>query len=557
MLALLGEEEEAARAALIRRLAHEADEVVATSHLPPFRRRAREEAARPSGNSQQSLRGLCRIAPVCGRHLQVRLVQRADTSRVHAHKPRSSRMRRPRQWQRRWRRKCLVGHDTRQGGCDAVHDDEPNSAPRAAALPRASLSTRPQPRPCSRQGCRWAPTATSHADRRRGAHRRVRGRGKGNRFLADLCTADSLLHVVDASMLTDASGNPTEAAYGHEQPPPPQQQPKPEELASSGVGGGAEAEIEWVSREIHLWVFTNLQAKKDTWRKRPQRLNGMFTGYGASPSLVEGVLRRAAAAAVSEARGGGGEPRPQGLSQSQMAHDPATTIARFAAESEAQLHRLVAHFVASRWPTAVALNKSDHPSAAKRIAACRARFPHRAMVPTSTKRSSKRCMPTRRRAPTSCWGSSELGSNVLDALSQCVALRPPTLVFPCASLQTLALLTRCSPQADDGAPVSHCLQMWPRSTVGDAFAVCKRQQLCSGDFAPARGGHLGGQPSDRGRGVVERPQPRRCARMTSRARASLSCGCRAPARASGSTSRRCSHFMYSRTPQSSCSSNDL
>ena len=46
---------------------------------------------------------------------------------------------------------------------------------------------------------------------------------------------------------------------------------------------------------------------------------------------------------------------------------------------------MVAHFVASRWPIAVALNKADAPSAAARIEGARRRVPHRRMVPTSAR----------------------------------------------------------------------------------------------------------------------------------------------------------------------------
>ena len=337
------------------------------------------------------------------------------------------------------------------------------------------------------------------------------GRGKGNQFLADLCTADALLHVVDASCLTDAGGNPTESAYGHHLSGEGEGKGEGEgeggckdgggqdggqNGGSSGRGGGgggearaadagAEGEIEWVAREIHLWVFTNLKTKLNTWRKRPQRLNGMFTGYGASPLLVEGVLRRAAAAAVAEALQGGGGGPPQGLTHSQMAHDAAATIARFASESEVHLHRLVAHFVATRWPTAVALNKADHPSSTARIAACRARFPHRALVATSARAELEalaRSEQARQYLPP---GAVAVSSNVLDAISRCVALRPPTLCFPCAALHSLTPLTRGA--AGEAPPLRDCLQLRPRSTVGDAFAACKRSQLCSGDFVRAEG----------------------------------------------------------------------
>ena len=69
-----------------------------------------------------------------------------------------------------------------------------------------------------------------------------------------------------------------------------------------------------------------------------------------SPLLVE-ALRRAAAAAVAEALQGGGGGPPQGLTHSQMAHDAAATIARFASESEVHSpagRALCRHAVADR-----------------------------------------------------------------------------------------------------------------------------------------------------------------------------------------------------------------
>ena len=96
------------------------------------------------------------------------------------------------------------------------------------------------------------------------------------------------------------------------------------------------------------------------------------------------------------------------------------------------------------------------------------------------------------------WGST----GVLDAVSACVALRPPTLCFPVSSLVTLAPLaagaglpssaaaTPADGEADFGGtppPLRDGLQMRPLSTIGDVFSACKRLGLCSGDYVRAEG----------------------------------------------------------------------
>ena len=126
------------------------------------------------------------------------------------------------------------------------------------------------------------------------------GKGKGNQFLSDLCTADALVHVVDASGLTDRGGNLTDLAFddggnltdlafddGGNQDEAlnevPTTTPTPVEAAAAAAVGavvgtpaaeedGAEIvdEMRWVPRESHLRVMTNLKAKMATWRKRPQ-----------------------------------------------------------------------------------------------------------------------------------------------------------------------------------------------------------------------------------------------------------------------------------------------
>ena len=68
------------------------------------------------------------------------------------------------------------------------------------------------------------------------------GRGRGNQFLADLCTADVLIHVVDASGLTDDGGNLNARAFA-----------APEEATQAAEAAADTAvarEVEWVAEEV-------------------------------------------------------------------------------------------------------------------------------------------------------------------------------------------------------------------------------------------------------------------------------------------------------------------
>ena len=322
------------------------------------------------------------------------------------------------------------------------------------------------------------------------------GKGKGNQFLADLCTADALIHVVDASGMTDQGGHATFEA---------------DALSATEAGGAAAAEVEWVHREIHLWVFKNLQAKLSTWRKRPEKLVGMFTGYGCSPLLVEAALKRAASAALSAS-----DPRtaPGGGPSPLAGPEVLLAMARLAAESEEQLHRIAAHFVVARWPICLALNKSDHAATVNAaIEELRRRMPSRAIVATSARAELALLETLGRSLPAGCGLEvlhtllevtqerthgdtipsttadrsmiehvlSTFGTTgVLDAISRCVQLRPPVLCFPTSNFSTLAPLTGEGQLPD-------CVALRPLSTVGDAYAACKRLGLCSGDFVRAEG----------------------------------------------------------------------
>ena len=66
-----------------------------------------------------------------------------------------------------------------------------------------------------------------------------KGRGKGNRFLDDVCEADVLIHIVDGSGNMDEQGH-------------------------SNGGGDPVSDIEWIYAEIHRWIADNVWAKWST-----------------------------------------------------------------------------------------------------------------------------------------------------------------------------------------------------------------------------------------------------------------------------------------------------
>ena len=86
-----------------------------------------------------------------------------------------------------------------------------------------------------------------------------KGRGRGNAFLNDLCDADVLIHVVDASGRTDGGGNKIDG--------------------SGGALYDVSKDVEWVSQEIHRWIFENVRRKWKTILRDPTHLPKMFTGW--------------------------------------------------------------------------------------------------------------------------------------------------------------------------------------------------------------------------------------------------------------------------------------
>ena len=177
-----------------------------------------------------------------------------------------------------------------------------------------------------------------------------KGRGKGNRFLADLCDADVLVHVVDVTGQADRDGNAiisTAATTDSSDTVP----------VSEDKGSSPMEDAEWIREELHRWIYGNVRGKWNsvlactrtkvpgsklpTGKPAPlatqqqrdraaQRVLALFTGYQGPRWCVELAAERA------------------GL----VLEHAATWMAR-------DLHRMVAHFLSIRFPVCLALNKID------------------------------------------------------------------------------------------------------------------------------------------------------------------------------------------------------
>jgi ribosome-binding ATPase YchF (GTP1/OBG family) len=172
-----------------------------------------------------------------------------------------------------------------------------------------------------------------------------KGRGKGNRFLADLCDADVLVHVVDVTGRADKDGN---AVFSEEPAIGVGADERREEKGSS-----PSEDAEWIREELHRWIHGNVRGKwasvtactrvrhggggksggQTTQQQRDrcaQRVLALFTGYQGPKWCVEKAAERAGL--------------NLDLADKWLPLD---------------LHRMVAHFLSIRFPVCLALNKID------------------------------------------------------------------------------------------------------------------------------------------------------------------------------------------------------
>ncbi|GMM53176.1 hypothetical protein DASB73_041390 [Starmerella bacillaris] len=162
-----------------------------------------------------------------------------------------------------------------------------------------------------------------------GAHE---GKGLGNKFLDDLRHADCLIHVVDASGTTDAEGK-------------------------NAKGYDPLQDVDWLQDEIYRWVKGNLMEKWGSIVRRhiatkssaAETLANQFSGYGATRALVQTALLQA--------------------QKNDLAGE------KLEKWSQDEIDNVVKTFVTTKFPTVLALNKSDHPDADRNIAKIARKYP--------------------------------------------------------------------------------------------------------------------------------------------------------------------------------------
>ena len=304
--------------------------------------------------------------------------------------------------------------------------------------------------------------------------------GKGNRFLGDLCDADVLIHVVDASGSSDRDGN----------------------VVEDRAGSSPLEDVNWIREELHRWIYGNICAKWSSVVRlgtdsSVNRLIQLFSGYQGPRSCIIDALQR------SE------------LDIKNVSH-----------WSSYDLHKLVAFYLSIRFPICIALNKIDLLNEDQRdsiqefmrsissmgevaVPVCAAaeslKLLKRAKTDSTLVSREATCnTDTMCRVVEAKFGADAL-DGVLRAISAAVMLRPPVLCFPVSDLATE--LPIGSNAVDTGAGgssgiivgtsgsrLSDCILLKPGSTVEDVYLALKRGELphirLSGDFVRAEGKSL-------------------------------------------------------------------
>ncbi|RUS18112.1 P-loop containing nucleoside triphosphate hydrolase protein [Endogone sp. FLAS-F59071] len=162
------------------------------------------------------------------------------------------------------------------------------------------------------------------------------GQGLGNQFLDDLRTANALIHVVDVSGTTDASGK---EAQGYD----------------------PINDIDWLRWEIYSWVYNNLKKKWGGIVRRHiaikattiDTLQQQLSGYGTTSLLIARFMDKL------------------GVKEPLESWD------------DEMLNKVVNGFLDERFPTIVAMNKIDLPDSDKNITKIMRKYDQSKLVPTS------------------------------------------------------------------------------------------------------------------------------------------------------------------------------
>ena len=341
------------------------------------------------------------------------------------------------------------------------------------------------------------------------------GKGRGNQFLNDLTDAAILIHVVDASGSTDASGNKIVVEH--------HQRDDGDDASQEQLTNPLD-DLAWIRSELMEWVYSNLVAKWEVISRRGRtKLAGMFSGYGQKIDITDTMF-----------------PALERFLEDRYQRERA--LDKIYEWNEADIQRLVSLFLGVRFPMALCLNKSDLPSSKGFVENVTESLPvHGAHVGTPL--SARNEMAFVREHMKSVEASTTHGKTfspplgVWRCLQSAIALRKPVLVFPVSDLVTLAPMAglnkaavgdpslpsggmvRCI-EASSGSPPSlwnseECnyslptatrdnniarlrdvILMKPGSTVEDVFYALKRLGALGGEFvrAEASSGALNARP---------------------------------------------------------------
>ena len=344
------------------------------------------------------------------------------------------------------------------------------------------------------------------------------GRGKGNKFLDDLTDADVLIHVVDASGTADTEGN----ALGY--------------IEDEGSEGGTEErgagshpldDLGWIRNELLEWVYANITNKwESVSRKGIERLIGLFSGYRQNQAFVYDVLLEVEKYLELK------EGRDHALDHLDQ-------------WDAGDVHRLVSAFLGVRFPMALALNKSDLPTAKQYVKDVQNVLPiHGAHVGIPLCAKSEMSF-VRNNIAKALGADDSKDKNavavppegVWNTLQASLCLREPTIVFPVSDMSSYAALpgmieyatghaslpnagmVECLEAAGGDAPslwdsdrnqyfptgneqipnqrnaLRDALVMKPGSTVEDAFLALKTMGALGGEFGRAEAcGNVGDKP---------------------------------------------------------------
>ena len=257
------------------------------------------------------------------------------------------------------------------------------------------------------------------------------GRGRGNQFLNDLCDADVLIHVCDASGMADSEGNMVASSE--------QLETASDHMASDDSGRNSLIgcsnpldDMAWIRNELIEWVYTNLVRKWDTIRRKGRsKLEGMFSGYGQTLAMTCNILNAVEKYMI----------QVDDYEQGRFLH-PFEQMEEW---DTGDIYRLVSAFLGVRFPIALALNKADIPSSKEHIGQIMAALPvHGTHVATPLSAKREMQFVKRHMEATRAGKVLELDENsntvlpvgTWTCLQSAICLCDPVLVFPVVDHQS-------------------------------------------------------------------------------------------------------------------------